>query len=330
MLHLVAGLNLRLTGQFRKNHQYAVATTDTAFKHMLSLSLGSRKDIVISFLNAFVPSFRGNPVVDVEEAPVAIPAVRKVGEKQTFMDLHVIASSGAHYIVEMQARRHVMFDERCLYYACSTYSRQLSERDLSDKDWYKRLKPTVALQILDYDSNRARGLQGDDSLIFRVKDNPLKTGEYTKHYQMLDKTTGQTIDHLQMVQVELPRAEEAKTLFPPHRDFTIIEWWLSLLKHSNDYTEKIIREMVSAKVMPHEVFCALERLDLSQWNPQEIKEYKEDLTDKSSFASMLEAERKEGRREARLELVRTMKKLQTDVEVIMKITGMSRAEIDDA
>jgi hypothetical protein len=33
--------------QFRASHQYAIATTDTAFKHMLSLSLGSNKSIVI-------------------------------------------------------------------------------------------------------------------------------------------------------------------------------------------------------------------------------------------------------------------------------------------
>ena len=39
-------------------HHYAIATTDTAFKHMLSLSMGSDSSIVISLLNCFVPAFR--------------------------------------------------------------------------------------------------------------------------------------------------------------------------------------------------------------------------------------------------------------------------------
>ena len=93
-------------------HKYAIATTDTAFKHMLSLSTGSDSSIVISLLNCFVPVFSGDPIVEVKEEPVTIPALRRSGEKQTFMDLHAISSQGSHYIIEMQAQRLVMFYER--------------------------------------------------------------------------------------------------------------------------------------------------------------------------------------------------------------------------
>lgn len=64
------------------SHHYAVATTDTAFKHMLSIAMGSEKNIVISFLNSFIPAFRGNSIVDVKEAPVALPALRVPGENR--------------------------------------------------------------------------------------------------------------------------------------------------------------------------------------------------------------------------------------------------------
>ena len=63
------------------------------------------------------------------------------------MDLHVISAQKTHYIIEMQAKRHVMFDERALFYACSTFARQLSERDLSAENWYLNLKPVIALQV---------------------------------------------------------------------------------------------------------------------------------------------------------------------------------------
>ena len=125
------------------SQHYAVATTDTAFKHMLSVTEGNDKYIVISFLNSFIPAFRGDSIpafrgdsipafrgdsipafrgdsipafrgdfipafrgdsiTHVEETPAAIPALKCPEEKQTFMDLHVISSSNVHYIIEMQA-----------------------------------------------------------------------------------------------------------------------------------------------------------------------------------------------------------------------------------
>ena len=157
-------------------HQYAIATTDTAFRYMLSLSMGSDSSIVISLLNCFVPVFSGDPIVEVKEAPVTIPALRRPGEKQTFMDLHAISSQGTHYIIEMQAQRLVMFDERALFYACATYAHQLSERELSRGNWYTNLKPVIALQVLDYDTNRIRGLKAEvaDTLVGRVVKHPLR------------------------------------------------------------------------------------------------------------------------------------------------------------
>jgi hypothetical protein len=323
-------LHVKPSFLFREKHQYAVATTDTAFKHMLSPSVGSNKQIVISFLNAFIPAFDGDPVQDIEEAPIALPAVKRENEKQTFMDMHVLSSKGVHYIIEMQAKRHVMFDERCLFYACSTFSRQLSEKDLSTRQWYMNLKPVIALQILDYDSNRARGLKSDfvgvtDSLIARVKDHPLESGQYTKHYEVVDRISGQKIKHLQMVQVELPRAEETQILFPPNRNFTMAQWWLSLLKHSNDYTDEVINDLVSTNVMPKEIHGALQRLDLTAWNPQEVTEYKEDLIDKNVFRTVIATARQEGI----VDVARKMKLEKLDVEMIIKLTGLSRAEIED-
>ena len=106
-----------------KRYSFADSTVDTAFKLMLSPSINEDKSVLISFLNSFVPAFGGDRVRDVKDMPVALPALRAQGEKQTFMDLHVTSESGAYYIVEMQSRRLVMFDERALFYGYSTYHR---------------------------------------------------------------------------------------------------------------------------------------------------------------------------------------------------------------
>ena len=275
------------------SQQYAVATTDTAFKHMLSLAMGSEKNIVISFLNSFIPAFRGDPIVDVEEAPIALPAIRRPGEKQTFMDLHVISSSNVHYIIEMQAQRHVMFDERALFYAASTYSRQLSEQELSTEDRYIKLKPVIALQILDYDR-----IRGFDSLVTRVREHPLPEGEFIKNYMLRDETSGQKIDYLQMVQVVLPLAEDKQMLFPPQEGFRLIDWWISVLRHANKYTDEVMEHFYSQRqIMPEIIYKALRRLDLTSWNPRETKEYREEIFPRYLYETTLAVEREEGRKE---------------------------------
>ncbi|CAO4844494.1 MAG: hypothetical protein FADNKDHG_01301 [Holosporales bacterium] len=38
-----------------------------------------------------------------------------------------------------------------------------------------------------------------------MKASPLAIGQAEKHYLMTDKYSGQKLDHLQMVQIELPR-----------------------------------------------------------------------------------------------------------------------------
>jgi hypothetical protein len=100
---------------FSEKH-YAIATSDTAFKHMLSVDNGD-ETIMRSFLQVFVPSFALNPITSIESCPVTIPGLKEKGEKQTFMDLlHVRTQNGTRYIIEMQAKRHGMFDEHLFEY----------------------------------------------------------------------------------------------------------------------------------------------------------------------------------------------------------------------
>ena len=309
---------------------YAVATTDTAFKHMLSITNGH--DIIISFLNSFIPAFRGDHIASVEEASVAIPALKRPGEKQTFMDLHVICNSNIHYIVEMQAQRHVMFDERALFYAASTYSRQLTEKQLSSEDWYIKLNPVIALQILDYDTNRVRGITAvvPDTLGERVAENPLPEGEFIKHYMLIYGKSRQVIDYLQMVQVELPRAEKIRKLFPPKQNFSPTDWWLSLLKHANDYTDELIDQYKMH--MPKEIYEALKRLDLRTFSSKQVKEYQEDINRKELYQTTLAVERCERRAEVRAEglaegLAKAIKANKMTRDDAIAIGGLGEVEI---
>jgi len=237
---------------------------------------------------------------------------------------------GERVIVEMQARRHLMFEERALFYATATYARQLSEEERKHEDWYRNLKPVYALQILNYDTNKARGIQDlefEDTLVERVKEHPLPEGCYQKHYKMQDQNSGQTLDHLNLIQIELPRVREI--LFPPQKDFSIQQWWLSVLRHAKEYTPEMMEEWKDK--MPESIQRSFERLDISVWDPEDVPEYARqrlDIDEDEALyqAGLAEARKKgleEGREEGRKE---GLKKLR-EVARNMVEKGMNDPEV---
>lgn len=312
---------------FGQGGEYADPTTDTGFKHLLSPSIEGNKEIIKSFLNTFVPDFAHDPVKDVREASVAVPPLPREKLKQTFMDMHVTSQSGSHYVIEMQAHRHINFDERVLYYAASTYSRQLEEREFEHLTWYEKLKPTIAIQILGYDTNRVLGIKDQgipDSLIERARNSPMPEGQFMKHYLLTDRHSGQTIKHLQMIQIELPRARE--NLFPPQKDFNITDWWLSVFKFAPRYTQKLIAELKEKGIMmPTVIEQALERLYFPKWNPQEIHEYKSDTIEREKYIIEFASERAEGREEGKEEVA---KELIADGMPLEKVSKMTKLSIE--
>lgn len=74
-----------------------------------------------------------------------------------------------------------------------------------------------------------------------------------------------------------------------------IDWWISVLKHAACYTDAVIDECYNErKIMPEAICNALKRLDLTTWNPREMKEYQEDMTRRDLYAEVLAVEREEG------------------------------------
>jgi predicted transposase/invertase (TIGR01784 family) len=267
----------------------------------------------------------------VKDAPTAVPALKGAkGDKQLYMDVHVVSSQGTHYIIEMQSKRHIMFDERILFYACGTFAQQLTEKELSDKNWYTNLKTVIALNVVDYNSNLVRGLTLPgtvDNMLERVRDHPLKDGDFIKHYKLTDKASGQEIDHLQLVQVELPRAVKDNPLFPPKEDFDLQDWWVSVLKYTNQYNSEMVEEWYKKGAMPEVIYMAMRRLYLPDWNPRDRDAYQVELVDIDAFALTLEVSKasgiKEGIKEEKERVAHALKGSGVSVEAIAQCTGLS-------
>eukprot|EP00297_Palpitomonas_bilix_P013039 CAMPEP_0113884056 /NCGR_PEP_ID=MMETSP0780_2-20120614/9996_1 /TAXON_ID=652834 /ORGANISM="Palpitomonas bilix" /LENGTH=296 /DNA_ID=CAMNT_0000871535 /DNA_START=117 /DNA_END=1007 /DNA_ORIENTATION=+ /assembly_acc=CAM_ASM_000599 len=258
--------------------EYAIATTDISFKHMLDPSEYGG-DVITSFLNTFVPSFQDDPVTQVELDPN-----NDMKKKTSFLNVHVQVQSGSSYFVEMQSKRH-LFDERAsLYYLCKSYTRYI--RNQPKKDWF--YEPRIALQVLDYDSNQLRGIaheKVEDLLKIRSEKNPLPERQYVKHYVMQDKASRIALSHLHMIQVELPSYQSS--LFPPQADFSMTDWWLSILRFSSKYTAKSLQEQErQGIIVPDPIKKAFSRLSYKRWNSGMQKQYKLELADDKDKMNM--------------------------------------------
>jgi hypothetical protein len=246
----------------------------------------------------------------------------------------------------------VLFDERALFYATNTHANQIPKKALKrNGEWFKKLRKTYAVQFVNYDSNNAIGINDPnvkDTLIDRISKHPMKKGNFMKWYVMTDKFSGQEIDHLQMIQVELPRAAKAMNLFPPNKDFTTQQWWLSILCNSAKYTEEFVEELYKEGIMQHEIYEALGRIKYDTWNPSLKDDYKRDLAEIREFyapqiamdlnAAKIEGiaigEKKgiaigeeKGKAEKAKETALKLLSKGMDVRDIAEVTGLSRGEI---
>ncbi|MDR1366408.1 MAG: Rpn family recombination-promoting nuclease/putative transposase, partial [Puniceicoccales bacterium] len=222
--------------------KYASPIVDVAFRHIMS-----SEEIAMSLINSVVPDFRDNPVTEIKKA---FDRVSLSSKKDAFMDFHATTDRKDKVIVEMQAKRHAMFDERALYYAAYTYSHQLSEEILKRHDWHENLRPVYAIQFLDYDTQRIRGIQSkeweedlDRPFIDEMQAHPMGRDEFMKHYIMTDENSGQAIRRgIHLIQIELPRATNIKALSPRgdsfierSEDFSPSDWWYCILKHAEEF-----------------------------------------------------------------------------------------------
>lgn len=104
-----------------------------------------------------------------------------------------------------------------------------------------------------------------------------------------------------MIQIELPRYTK-RELFPPQADFSAIEWWLSIFRHSDQYTEQKIGDLkLKGIIIPQTMLKNLDRLSYHKWNPEEQRLYQVQIEDREEFALSYAIERKEGREEGRAE-----------------------------
>jgi predicted transposase/invertase (TIGR01784 family) len=335
---------------------YANFLSNEAFKHLLAVDGKSENLAALSLLNSLIPDFEEDPICSLKPARKD-KEVKDANEKiRTLkMDFHAITNRSEHVAIEMQLHRHLLFDERALGYVAAAYLQQLEERHNEPAgEWYKSLRKTYAVQFLNYDSNKITGITDPyitDPMLKRVREHPMKDGYFMKWYVFTDKFSGQEIDHIQLLQIELPRAE-VLGLFPPSRDFDEKRWWMSLFNHSKEYSPELVEKLYEEGAMPQGVYEGLKRMEVKTWNSTLFKNYKRDLEEMREFYApqiamdILDAKNegialgkeegialgKEegialGTAKEKRELARTALAMNLPLDQISKLTGLSTSEI---
>jgi len=174
--------------------------TDYAFKKVFG-SAGS-KPILISFLNALIGFPKGREVTDLSIVdPYQIPLLQ--GMKDTYVDVKATLADGREVIVEMQVLNIKGFEQRILYNAAKSYSRQLQEGED-----YTLLNPVIALTLTDF-------------MLF-------EGGDVSSRFLLLEKERFiQYRDDIELIFFELPKFAKDESQLT-----TIQDKWLYFVKNA--------------------------------------------------------------------------------------------------
>jgi hypothetical protein len=149
---------------------------------------------------------------------------------------------------------------------------------MSGMPWYESLKRAYGIQIVGYDTNAATGItinHIEDELIARVADHPMKDSDYMKWFLFTDQLSGQILNKMQLIQIELPRTK-TMNLFPPTKAFDKKQWWFSIFNYSDKYTSEYIEQLYKEGIMPEEIHKGLNRIKCDRWTPTMQKRYRRD------------------------------------------------------
>lgn len=214
---------------------FADIKNDIAFRKIFGND--TKKEIIISFLNAVLTRSGSTTITDVEILdPYQLSRI--VGEKATILDVRAKDQAGNTYIVEMQVTNRRGLDKRVVYYGAKTYVSQL---DASEE--FYTLKPVVLIGILD----------------FEYLDSP----DYISRHLILDAITGEhKLKDLEFTFIELPKFTKSESELT-----TLVEKWVYFIKNAPNLT------VIPASVDDTGLYAAYEAADRHLWTKRELEQY---------------------------------------------------------
>ncbi|WP_288681096.1 Rpn family recombination-promoting nuclease/putative transposase [uncultured Brachyspira sp.] len=219
--------------------------------------------------------------------------------KETIVDVKCITKNGTVVIIEVQLSSNSRFPERILYYWASNYSKLLKKGEE-----YEDLTPVISINLLNFNLNKVNKNVHSCYMIYDTKNARLLT------------------DHLQIHIIELKKFK-----FKDNDLKKDLNYWLGFFttKDMEEYMSEIVKEKpIMEEAHKRYNNFIRSRLMMSEYEKKEIYQYDKQIT--------LKEERQEGRKEGikdeKYSIAKTLKQMNMDNASISKATGLPIEEIE--
>lgn len=283
---------------------YVKPSSDIFIKYLLGSV--ENKSILLAFINGVLSRCDFDKIVDVEVLnPFNIKEFRN--DKESILDVKATDENGRIYDIEVQTIGNESYVFRSLYYWACLYSSQLIESDI-----YSKLKPTISINIIEFDLFKQHKNYFSSFLLKEIESNEILTDHLLINYIELSKFNSitESDDELNKLLYFLKNEGKEDQMLK-----TLIKNDKILDKAHNEYRkftgDKAMRELYDSRIKYQRDYNSL------------ISDAKLEGEQKGKLEGKLE-----GEHEGRLDSAKNLKQLGVSIDLISQATGLSKDEID--
>ena len=226
-------------------------------------------------------------------------------DRKAIFDLYCENEKGEKFIIELQNVKQQYFKDRSIFYSTFPIQSQAPK----GREWDYYLKAVYTIGILNFSFPD----QSDQE-------------RFLREVQLMDKETKEVFyDKLTFIYLEMPKFRKTEDELVSQFDK-----WMYVLKNLHRLQDKPVR-------LQEKVFEKLfSEAEIAKLKPEDMKAYEESLKVYRDNYSMIETAKNEGRQEGRqegknetkVETAIAMKKEGLSTDLIYKITGLPKEQIE--
>ena len=274
--------------------KYIDLLTDFGFKKIFSEE--ANKELLIDFLNSLLEEEKG------KITQITYLKTEKLGmsqlDRKAIYDIYCESETGEKFIVELQKAEQAFFKERSIYYATFPIQEQAVKGD-----WNFKFNAIYTIAIMDFTIEKE-----STNYIHRVKLMNTETKEIFS-------------DKLNFIYLEIPKFNKQEAELESHFDK-----WIYLIKN----LAKI--ENVSEKLQEKIFKEVFELVEIAKYDRPNRQVYEDSLKAKRDWKNSLDTSFEKGIEQGiektQLEIARNAKEMGLNLDSIIKLTGLSKEEIE--
>ena len=274
--------------------KYIDLLTDFGFKKIFGEE--ANKELLIDFLNSLLEEEKG------KITQITYLKTEKLGmsqlDRKAIYDIYCESETGEKFIVELQKAEQAFFKERSIYYATFPIQEQAVKGD-----WNFKFNAIYTIAIMDFTIEKE-----STNYIHRVKLMNTETKEIFS-------------DKLNFIYLEIPKFNKQEAELESHFDK-----WIYLIKN----LAKI--ENVSEKLQEKIFKEVFELGEIAMYDRPNRQVYEDSLKAKRDWKNSLDTSFEKGIEQGiektQLEIARNAKEMGLNLDSIIKLTGLSKEEIE--